>query len=545
MTEKIDDKFKRSYKDEYRALYEAVYGVEQQTDNDDDDEDVDDDCVSKSRRDNEFSYTSDQEDEITNFGTSDEINSSENEKTECTSYNNQVVLPDLVLEKIFDSLSIQDKYYAGQVCRSWHRAFYLSNSWRTFIFDDTMLTRRIFNYYSGWQHMLDHVRVQICLNKIGRFIKTLIFKPVYNFYNLYEFMNMISFYAEQATTAGGGNHQLNRRPIGSNISTLHYTFPCNMSTNNRMRVYGTGGKLLDSLKKLMKNLPSLRNLELVDLMLDAEEALTFLDHLCYTHCLIMERLTVVNISKTQCELLHLGMFLNLQVLVISPQSLGSDVLYLIGESKIRHLHIVQNSYTPADIAAPLSSWWRKCAFANPNLKVHLSVKSKEDVKLLWQPKPSPVSTVLFDSQLIKLNPEIINQVVTLYANTLRNFGNLSLPRYHQSRSFQDRLDTFLLMLCHACPSLETLIIREKISTCTILLIVTTAKNLHSLYVRRMSVLLRADWPKNPEWSDEFYNWLKNAARSYKQTEKEVSNILGYRWTLLSDNEFRRVTPKLY
>lgn len=65
----------------------------------------------------------------------------------------------------------------------------------------------------------------------------------------------------------------------------------------------------------MKNLPSLRNLELVDLMLDAEEALTFLDHLCYTHCLIMERLTVVNISKTQCELLHLGMFLNLQVIM--------------------------------------------------------------------------------------------------------------------------------------------------------------------------------------------------------------------------------------
>lgn len=82
--------------------------------------------------------------------------------------------------------------------------------------------------------MLDHLRVQLCLQSIGRYMKVLVFKPINNFYNLYEFMNMISFYAEHG------------RGIGSRISTLHYTFPCNMSTSriDESVLYGTGGLLM-------------------------------------------------------------------------------------------------------------------------------------------------------------------------------------------------------------------------------------------------------------------------------------------------------------
>jgi len=81
------------------------------------------------------------------------------------------------------------------------------------------------------QYMLDHLRVQLCLQSIGRYVKVLVFKPITNFYNLYEFMNMISFYAEH----GQG--------VGSRISTLQYTFPCNMATSriDESVLYGTGG----------------------------------------------------------------------------------------------------------------------------------------------------------------------------------------------------------------------------------------------------------------------------------------------------------------
>lgn len=64
--------------------------------------------------------------------------------------------------------------------------------------------------------------------------------PMLNFYNLYEFMNMVSWYAEQRESKE--NVELG---IGSNIRYFKFTFPCNMTTRDdseRIRLFGTGGK---------------------------------------------------------------------------------------------------------------------------------------------------------------------------------------------------------------------------------------------------------------------------------------------------------------
>ena len=81
-------------------------------------------------------------------------------------------------------------------------------------------------------------------------------------------------------------------------------------------------------------------------------------------------------------------------------------------------------------------------------------------------------------------------------------------------------------------------VRERISSATVLLLAHTGKNLRRLFVRGNAVLLRADWPRSPEWSPEFYQWLRGAARSFRRTEEEVSRILGYPWCMLSDKVFR-------
>lgn len=52
-------------------------------------------------------------------------------------------------------------------------------------------------------------------------------------------MNMLSYYAEQQ---GGDNFTV--EGVGSNIHTLRYIFPCNMSPREEQRnrrLYGTGG----------------------------------------------------------------------------------------------------------------------------------------------------------------------------------------------------------------------------------------------------------------------------------------------------------------
>lgn len=88
------------------------------------------------------------------------------------------------------------------------------------------------------QHMLDHLRTQLCLSTVGRHIKAIIFAPDSNFYNLYEFMSMVSYYAETR------NHAL-LSGLGSKVHTLRYTFPCSHATREEdARLYGTGGKLV-------------------------------------------------------------------------------------------------------------------------------------------------------------------------------------------------------------------------------------------------------------------------------------------------------------
>lgn len=90
-------------------------------------------------------------------------------------------------------------------------------------------------------------------------------------------------------------------------------------------------------------------------------------------------------------------------------------------------------------------------------------------------------------------------------------------------------------------------IRDKVSTATILEIVTTAKSLRCLYVRRNVVLKRCDkeWSNITDWSEEHCHWIKTNSRSYENTEKEVSRILGYRWHMLSEKEFKNQRVNLH
>lgn len=82
-------------------------------------------------------------------------------------------------------------------------------------------------------------------------------------------------------------------------------------------------------------------------------------------------------------------------------------------------------------------------------------------------------------------------------------------------------------------------IRDKISTASLLAIASTAKQLRLLYVRRNVILKKcdADWLAIGDWSPEYSKWIKDNCHDYKKTEKEISRLLGYRWHMLSEKEF--------
>lgn len=458
-------------------------------------------------------------------------------------YSQWSYLPDLILEQVFAHLNIRERYAASQVCRNWYYAFYLPNTWSTFVLTDTTLTRRKYNYYSGWQHILDHVRLSQCLCRVGFHFKRLIFEPMLNFYNLFEFMNMMSYFSEQQ-----GLNNATVKGVGSKVKTLRFTFPCNMAADDRerCRLYGTGGKLLEALKRLMGNLAALQFLELRDLMLDTTEGQTLLDEVCAICALTLKELILVNATEAPCQLLHVGVFLNLQVLVISPQNLGEDVLMLLGQTKLRHLHILQNRFTPSDLVLlPVSGRaWQACRKANPCLSVHLKVETPREREVIWQER-APVRSIIYDSPLMKVHSESIMATIDLYSEDLRAYGHLGLPRFHRSRSFHDRVDALLLLLIRQSKWLHTLVVRERISTATVLLLAKTGRNLQNFIIRRNAVILRCDWPRSPDWSDEFYQWLQVSSRSYDATEKEVSQLLGAKWHMLTDRQFKALSVDLH
>jgi F-box protein 39 len=447
-------------------------------------------------------------------------------------------LPDLLLEEIFSHLNIRERYYASMTCRNWFRAFYLKRVWSNFEVEDDTLCRHKFNYYSGWTPTLDHMRTQLCLTRIGRFIRGLDFIPIHNFNNMYQFMTLLTF-----------NIQQSRKPVceseyyevGKRITSFRYKFPCNMAQreNDDVKLFGTGGQLLKTLKALLYELNALRTLKLIDLMLERYEGKHLLDEVLESCNMTLKTLCLINTTNTHCPIMHAGLFFNLQVLIISPQNLDDDVLQLLSSTALKHLHIFQNNYSPTTPAACSAKAWKLLRKDNPRIKVHLRVESSSNGDITFQPN-APVYSVTYRTPKNRITSEKIIKIVDMYKYTLVSYGHELLPKYTCPKPFDNRIDSLLVLMARQCPNLTSLTIREKVSTSTLLLLAKSAINLRFFNVRRNAIVQKCDWPKNPEWTEEFFEWLKVSSRSYESTEKEISQILGYRWTMLCDKSFKEI-----
>lgn len=449
-------------------------------------------------------------------------------------------LPNLLLEEIFSYLDIKSRYYASLVCRNWYDGYYFPKVWRTFQVGDDTLCRYKYNYYSGWTPVLDHHRVQNCLFRIGRLIKGLEFVPYNNFNNMNQFMSILVFFIKQREA---GTYEYWQ--IGKRITSFRYKFPCNMTLSETdMKLFGTGGAMLKTLKALLFELRTLKSLKLIDLMLERYEAKHLLDEVLESCSVTLKTLCLINVTNTHCPIMHCGLFFNLQVLIISPQNLDDDVLQLLASTQLRHLHILQNNYCPTTPAACHAKAWKMFRLENPGIKVHLRLESSSpNAQLTYQPN-APVHSITFCTPKERMSNEKLVQIVDMYKFTLTTYGYELLPRFTCPKSFHNRIDSMLLLMSRQCPNLTSLQIREKVSTATLLLIAKTAINLRFFHVRRNAIILRCEWPKHPEWSDDFYEWLKASSRTYEATEKEISQILGYHWSMLSDRNFKNTKIQL-
>ena len=117
----------------------------------------------------------------------------------------------------------------------------------------------------------------------------------------------------------------------------------------------------------------------------------------------------------------------------------------------------------------------------------------------------------------------INIAVDLYNTDLECYAHQQLPRFKMPKNFYDRADSAYLYLIRQCPYIHTLCIRERISSSTVLLLAYTGKNLRYLNVRRNAIVLKCEWPKSPDWSWDFFKWLRKNSR-YVGTFKPGNNL---------------------
>lgn len=160
-------------------------------------------------------------------------------------------------------------------------------------------------------------------------------------------------------------------------------------------------------------------------------------------------------------------------------------------------------------------------------------------QVLWQ-EGAPVHSVVYRTPYSQAGPESALSVSTFYSGDIRTYAFLGLPKFHMAKRFVDRPDSALVLLCRSCPRLETLVVRERISTATVLLLAHHGRSLRQFVVRGNAVVKKCDWPRNPDWSDEFYSWLRHTSQSYDAVCCEVSQILGFSWAPLTDKEFKAV-----
>ncbi|KAI0218111.1 hypothetical protein LSAT2_030163 [Lamellibrachia satsuma] len=440
-------------------------------------------------------------------------------------------LPTVLLEDIYSMLTMRQRYNCSLVCRNWNDVLLAPRLWRLLDVGQEMFRVRRVNrfHHSGYEYRLSRYRVKMCLVRIGHHVHRLRLRPISDYLYLGQFLSVVSSFIEY----------FEEYPL-PNLRAFEFTFACEVRGIDGLRIIGTGGKLLEELKCLLGNLRDLTEVTCNQLLLENIEAVGLLDMLVNNSGHSLTRLEVLNSTKIRYPLFYAGMLPRLRTLVITPLQLTPEVLLMAARHEdFRDLVIVQDPHAGPAEAISTRVWW-DVKMTSPHLRVTLECRRLAESELPVQ-ENAPVQRVIYRSAISRVTLPSVLKLIDEYRLSLRMYGHVGLPRRHGQRSFRERGDSNLVLLVRECVNLQTLVVRERVSTATLLIIATEARALRTLHVRRNAVLLRCDWPlTSQDWDDAFRNMLKRTCKSYDLVEREISRLLGYTWTMMSDAAFKRL-----
>lgn len=465
------------------------------------------------------------------------------------------VLPDVILEKIFCLLTLPERYHCSMVCNHWYETFFSPCLWRHLVLNERSFTSRRYVAFKGYQYdRVNFKRIQKYLSVVGHNTRRIKFAPISIFYNLYSFLEVLACFLEF----------FEDYPMPC-LDEFDFTFACESRGADDYQTFitGTGGQILAEIKKLLSNMRGLTRLKLNQLLLDLPDAGDLLTDVVRNSGHSLRVLEILNCTKKTFPLMSIIRFTRLQTLVISTQQLSPELLTeLASRTPLETLIIVQDRYTPCssvqadetendppaavDVGRGSISphVWLQVRQISPKLRVRLECRGQTENDITIQDN-APVSAIVYDTPTFLVKANTVVQITDYYRPFLRVYAHLGLPRSHQPRSFHDRADTLLVLLVRECSNLETLVVRDRISTATLLVISGEGvSSLRRLVVRRNAVILRSDWPRQNTWSDEYYSWLGAASRSYEIVEVEMKKRFGPTWKMLSDREFKGICQSL-
>jgi F-box protein 39 len=434
-------------------------------------------------------------------------------------------LPDILLEDIFELMPPKTRHQCSQVCGRWYDTFYAPRVWHTFVLQGRVLTKQIRNLAEGYVRELCPRKTQVCFSRVGLYFKRILIPPMNDFYSLFEFMRVLSRFLTY----------FDEFPMPQ-LQVFQFTFACETRGMAGVIVHGTGGKILDQLEVLLRSMQNLKHLKLNQLLLEESAVTGFVAAIATNLIGTLRSLELVNCTKVPYPLPDLAQFDNLSKLTISPQHLDDEIIVLFATGGLCELHIVQDPYTCA--ADPVSAdAWKLVKQLSPYLKVTLEIRGNTKDDIMIQPH-APVCSIIYSSPYSKLSGHVVMDLLYYYQGTLNGFIQRHIPRVHGPRSFSKRCDSALMMLVRNCPRLTTLVIRERLSTATMLLVAKEGKSLERLVVRQNALIKRSDWPKESHWSPEFYKWLRESSLSFDAARDEVKKLLDTKWRPLTDEEFK-------
>jgi len=447
-------------------------------------------------------------------------------------------LPLVVLTRMMDHLTFRDRLRASQVCKTWYWTFHSPNIWRELVLEETSFVRTssiVIRSDSGFGSCIKKtVKTgphKGWLNSIGEYIKSI------RLTSMDDYGIMSGHCAILTRLIKICREELGYYPL-PRLKRFSFTFNPAFLEGETISLYlGTGGNIMHSINSLVNSFTGLEDVSINDLLLETMEETTNLILGLIDCCgTTIRRLQLLNLTRDPLSICCF-VFTRLHTLVVSPPQITTEMVVNFGEAaSLRKVHIVQDKFSSIGPSIEASTW-DDVKEKNPYFRVRLQINADLKEDIIIQPH-APVSEIIYNSKYTKINSTTICEIVDNYSKTLNLYAHTSLPRFYGSKNFHERCDSSLIMLVRNCLQLKKLVIRERVSTATLLLIASRCKHVKTLVVRRNCVVKRCEWPKNVAWTDVWYDWLRYASRCYDRTLNDIRDLMrqpGWNW--LSDFEF--------